>query len=63
MGRNRGGAISAFFESLGDGDPVTWGVVGAFLVVAALLGLFTLKVHRDMRREDEARARKHGRRS
>jgi hypothetical protein len=61
MRRSRGEAIAAFFEKLMQGDPVALGFVGFFAVVAAVLGLVMLKVRRDMRREDEASARRYGR--
>jgi hypothetical protein len=61
MRQNRGTAILRFFEDLGDGDPLAWGFVALFAVIALALGLFVLKVRRDLRREDEARAKKYGR--
>ncbi len=62
MRGNRGGAISKFLEQLADGDPIAVGFVAVILFIALALGLFVLKVRRDLRREDEARARKYGRR-
>jgi hypothetical protein len=34
----RGEAILRFLEDLGEGDPVAWGFVGFFVIVAALFG-------------------------
>jgi hypothetical protein len=59
--RNRGGAIARFFEDLAAGDPLAWGFVGFFVILGIVLGLFVLKTRRDLRREDEAQARKYGR--
>ncbi len=53
-------AILRFLEDLLAGDPVAWGFVGFFVVVAVLFGLVWLKVRRDMRREDEERQRRRG---
>ncbi len=61
MPRNRGHAISRFFEDLSDGDPVALGLVTVLAVIFVGVGLFVLKVRRDLRREDEAKARKYGR--
>ena len=55
------GAISALLEDLGAGDPVSWGIVGLFVVVGGAIGLYTLKIHRDFKREDAEKARKYGR--
>ena len=62
MRRNTGSAFVQLLDDLGTGDPVAWGFVGLFVVVAIGLGLFTLKIHRDFKREDEAKAKKYGRR-
>jgi hypothetical protein len=59
--RNRGEAISRFFDDLSAGDPVALGLVAVVAVIGIGLGLFVLKVRRDLRREDEAKARKYGR--
>lgn len=59
--RGRGSAIARQFEDLEAGDPVAWGFLGFFLVVGAGIGLFALKVRRDLRREDEAQAKRYGR--
>ncbi|WP_010042172.1 hypothetical protein [Gemmata obscuriglobus] len=48
---------------MADGDPVALGFVGVILFIAVALGLFVLKVRRDLRRDDEAQARKYGRKS
>ncbi len=58
---NRGGALAEFFNKLSEGDPVALGFVGFFVVVGAVAGLFVLKVRRDLRRDDEAQAKKYGR--
>lgn len=50
-------ALADLFDNLAAGDAVTWAVVGGFLAVAAALGLFVLKVKRDLDREDKARGR------
>ena len=55
-------AIAALFEKLGEGDPLTWTVVGVFLAGAAALGLYVLKVKFDLAREDRERAERYGRR-
>jgi hypothetical protein len=62
MRGNRAGAIAEFFRNLSEGDPVALGPVGFFAVLGSGIGLYVLKVRRDLRREDEAWARKHGRR-
>ncbi len=56
-----GRAIGRFLRDLSDGDPVAVGLLIAVAVVAAGIGLFVLKTHRDLRREDEAKAKKYGR--
>lgn len=58
---NRGGVISEFFSALADGDPIALGTLGFFAVVAAGAGLLVWKVRRDLQREDEADAKKYGR--
>jgi len=57
----RGRAIAEFLDHLADGDPVAVGFVIGFLVLAVIAGLIVLKVRRDLRRDDEAQARKYGR--
>lgn len=57
---NRGRAAGAFFENLFEGDPVALGIVGSFVLFAAVVGLVILKVRRDHRREDEERDRRRG---
>jgi hypothetical protein len=54
----RARALGDLFDNLAAGDTVTWAVVGVFLLGAAALGLFVLKVKRDLDREDKARGRK-----
>jgi hypothetical protein len=61
MRGNRGGAVAAFLDKLSDGDPIAIGFVVGFVVVAAVAGLFVWKTARDLKREDDARARKYGR--
>ena len=61
MRRTRGAAIGEFFDRLLEGDLVALGLVAAIVVVAILLGLGILKIRRNMRREDEDWAKKHGR--
>jgi hypothetical protein len=58
MRRGLGGAISRFFEDLQAGDPVAVGLLTVILVIGAGLGLFVLKVNRDLKREDASRRRK-----
>jgi len=48
-------AIGDLFTALGNGDPIAWGGVGLFLFIAFALGLFVLKVRRDLAREDANR--------
>jgi hypothetical protein len=48
-------AIGDLFTALGNGDPIAWGGVGLFLFIAVALGLFVLKVRRDLAREDAQR--------
>ena len=55
----RSEAIRRFIEDLLAGDPVAWGFVSVFVVVAVLFGLVWLKVRRDLRREDEEWKRRH----
>ena len=57
----RGPAFKRLLEDLGDGDPVAWGVVAVCLAVVAAFGLWMLKLKRDFKREDEARAKKYRR--
>lgn len=59
--RRRGFGISRFLEDLSNGDPIALGMVAAVAVVAVVLGLLVLKARRDMKREDEAAARRYGR--
>jgi hypothetical protein len=61
MRGNRAGAIRAFFDSLAEGDPVAVGFLLFFVILGIGLGLFALKVRRDLRRDDEKQARKYGR--
>jgi hypothetical protein len=57
----RGAALAEFFRRLLDGDPVALGIVAGFLIVAASAGVIVYLVHLKLKREDEARARRHGR--
>lgn len=61
MRGNRGSAIAQFFEDLDKGDPVAVGFVVVIGTIALALGLFVLKVRRDLRKEDEKRAKRYGR--
>lgn len=54
-------AIGQFFEDLDKGDPVALGLLGMIAVIALGLGLLVWKARRDLQREDEAQARKYGR--
>jgi hypothetical protein len=57
MRGERGDALMEFFNRLAEGDPVALGFVGFFVVLGIVAGLFVLKVRRDLRLEDEARAK------
>jgi F0F1-type ATP synthase assembly protein I len=57
----RGAAISEFFDRLADGDPVALGIVGFFVVLGIVAGIFILIVRRKMKQDDEAQAKKYGR--
>lgn len=57
----RGRAIRRFLEDLMAGDPVALTFVAVFATLAALLGLAVLLIRRKLRREDEERARRYGR--
>jgi hypothetical protein len=57
----RARAIRDFLVQLSEGDPVALGFVIGFLVLGTITGLYVLKVKRDLRKEDEAQARKYGR--
>jgi hypothetical protein len=61
--RGKGGVISAFLDKLSEGDAMAVGFVAGFLAVGAVAGLFVWKTARDLRREDEAWAKKRGRRT
>jgi hypothetical protein len=56
-------AIGRFFEDLEKGDPVAVTLACVFAAIAVGLGLLVLKARRDMKREDDAQARKYGRKS
>lgn len=58
---NAGGAFVEFLDRLSEGDPVALGFVGFFAVLALVAGLYVLKVRRDLRRDDEAHAKRYGR--
>jgi hypothetical protein len=62
MRRGRGAAIGEFLNRLAEGDPVAVGFVVGFLVLGLIAFLFVLKVRRNLRKDDEAWAKKHGRR-
>lgn len=53
-----GRAILEFFDRLFKGDPVAVGMVVFFAALAAGLGLYMLKIHRDHQREDEEALRR-----
>ncbi len=55
--------LSQWFQDLTNGDPVAWAVVGIFAAFLFGFGLFALKVIRDLRKEDEATARRQGRKN
>ena len=57
----RGRGLAAMLEKLGEGDPLTWAVVGGFVVVGLAIGLFAVKIHFDHKREDAAAAKRYGR--
>lgn len=54
----RGRALGRLIDDLADGDPVAWIGFGLFLAIALGLGLFTLKVKRDLDRDDKKRSGK-----
>jgi hypothetical protein len=45
-----------------DGDPVALGIAGGFLILALIAAVIVYLVHRSLKREDEERARRYGRR-
>lgn len=57
----RGRAIVRFLDDIDNGDPVALTLLGVFAVIALGLGLLVWKARRDMKREDDAQARKYGR--
>jgi len=57
----KGAALAEFFDRLADGDPVALGIVGFFVVLGIVAALIVLKVRRDLRLDDEAQAKKYGR--
>ncbi len=59
--RGKGAALEEFFDRLAEGDPVALGIVGFFVVLAIVATLIVLKVRRDLKRDDEAQAKKYGR--
>lgn len=59
--RGKGNVVSAFLDKLAEGDAVAVGFVVGFVVIGALAGLFVWKTARDLRREDEAMAKRRGR--
>jgi uncharacterized protein (DUF2062 family) len=54
-------AFGEFFKRLGDGDPVAVGILIGMLVLAALAGLIVYLVHRKLKADDDAEARRKGR--
>ncbi len=60
--RMRGPALVRWLEDLSKGDPVAVGLLIGFGVFLAIFGVIFLKVHRDLKREDDTRARKNSRR-
>jgi hypothetical protein len=59
---NRGRAIGRFLEDLSVGDLIAVGLVTTVVAIGGF-GLFVLTVRRDLRRADETRARRYGRKS
>jgi len=57
----RGRAISEFLDKLADGDPVAIGFVAFFVVLGIIAAFFVLMVRRKLKQDDEAQARKYGR--
>lgn len=58
----RGRAFGQLFDGLAEGDPVAWGGVIFFALLAAGFGIAILVVKRKHQREDDERARRYGRR-
>ena len=54
-------AFAEFFKRLGNGDPVAVGILIGMLVLAALTALIVYLVHRKLKADDEAEARRRGR--
>ncbi len=57
----RGAAIREFLDRLGEGDPVALGIVGFFVVLGLVAAFFVIMVRRKLKQDDEAQARKYGR--
>lgn len=53
-------AVARYFEALSEGDPVAIGVTVFFLLLAAVVGGYTLKVRRDFRKEEEEKRKRWG---
>jgi hypothetical protein len=51
-------AIGQYFEALGRGDPIAWGLTIFFIAVAIFIILIALKFRANHRREDEERKNK-----
>ena len=56
----RRGAISAYFNSLADGEPVAVGFTLFFVVLALALGVFVWVTKRRLAAEDERRKKRRG---
>jgi hypothetical protein len=54
----RRNVFRAYFESLGDGDPVALGITLFFVLVVGVVGLIAWQSKVKMRKEDEARKNK-----
>lgn len=54
-------ALAEFVKRLGDGDPVAVGWVIGFFVLLAVCSVIVYFVHRKLKSDDEAEARRRGR--
>ena len=59
--RMRGHALAEWLDGLSEGDPVAVGLLIGFGVFLAIFGVIIVKVRRDLKREDDARAKRYGR--